>query len=230
MDYSTPGFPALHYLPEFVQIHVPWVGDTIQPSHPPPRSSPFAFSLSPSWITALSWQRGLHNSMKLWAMPYRATQEGCVIVESSKMWSTGGGNGKSLKYSCLKNPMNMNSVLWPWASFTPYQTLKKKYLVRNTLHDWLKSNVMVEMKVICKWQIPVECEILLLYKLSWCLKITLLSQECGKLGKYWNPVNHRKEQSLKGAWTQPFILVEDVKAQVGWLVQGHIASELQNQK
>ena len=126
MDYSTPGFPALHYLPEFVQIHVPWVGDTIQPSHPPPRSSPFAFSLSPSWITALSWQRGLHNSMKLWAMPYRATQEGCVIVESSKMWSTGGGNGKSLKYSCLKNPMNMNSVLWPWASFTPYQTLKKK--------------------------------------------------------------------------------------------------------
>ena len=127
---------------------------------------------TPSWITALSWRRGLHNSMKLWAMPYRATQEGCVIVESSKMWSTGGGNGQPLQYSCLKNPMNMNSVLWPWASFTPCQTLKN-YLVLNT-YDWLKSNVMVEMKVICKWQIPVECEILL-YKLSWCLKITLLS-------------------------------------------------------
>ena len=24
-DYSTPGFPALHYLPEFAQIHVHWV-------------------------------------------------------------------------------------------------------------------------------------------------------------------------------------------------------------
>ena len=30
-----------------------------------------------------------------------------VMVESSdKMWSTGDGNGKSLQYSCLENPMN----------------------------------------------------------------------------------------------------------------------------
>ena len=34
MDCSTPGFPVLHYLPEFAQIHVHWVGDAIQPSHP----------------------------------------------------------------------------------------------------------------------------------------------------------------------------------------------------
>ena len=34
MDCSTPGFPVLHHLPEFVQIHVHWVGDVIQPSHP----------------------------------------------------------------------------------------------------------------------------------------------------------------------------------------------------
>ena len=40
-------------------------------------------------------------------MPYRATQEGQVMVESSdKMWSTGDGNGKPLQYSCLENPMN----------------------------------------------------------------------------------------------------------------------------
>ena len=40
-------------------------------------------------------------------MPYRATQDGRVIVESSdKMWSTGEGNGKPLQYSCLENPMN----------------------------------------------------------------------------------------------------------------------------
>ena len=41
-----PGFPVLHYLPEFAQTHVPWVGDDIQPSHPLPLPSPFAFSLS----------------------------------------------------------------------------------------------------------------------------------------------------------------------------------------
>ena len=36
-----------------------------------------------------------------------ATQDRQVMVESSdKMWSTGGGNGKPLQYSCLGNPMN----------------------------------------------------------------------------------------------------------------------------
>ena len=43
MDSSTPGYSVLHYLPEFAQIHVCWVGDAIQPSHPLPPSSPFAF-------------------------------------------------------------------------------------------------------------------------------------------------------------------------------------------
>ena len=27
MDYSMPGFPVLHYLPEFAQLHVHWVAD-----------------------------------------------------------------------------------------------------------------------------------------------------------------------------------------------------------
>ena len=40
-------------------------------------------------------------------MPYRATQDGWIMVESSdKMWSTGEGNGKPLPYPCLENPMN----------------------------------------------------------------------------------------------------------------------------
>ena len=35
-----------------------------------------------------------------------ATQDGWVMVERSDgMWSTGEGNGKSLQYSCLENPM-----------------------------------------------------------------------------------------------------------------------------
>ena len=29
MNSSTPGFPVLHYLPEFAQTHVHWVGDDI---------------------------------------------------------------------------------------------------------------------------------------------------------------------------------------------------------
>ena len=37
----------------------------------------------------------------------RATQDGQVTEKNSdKMWSTGGGNGDPLEYSCHKNPMN----------------------------------------------------------------------------------------------------------------------------
>ena len=46
MDWSTPGFPVLHQLPELAQTHVHWVGDAIQPSHPLPPPSPPAFNLS----------------------------------------------------------------------------------------------------------------------------------------------------------------------------------------
>ena len=34
MDCSTPGFPALHHLLEFVQTHAHCAGDAIQPPHP----------------------------------------------------------------------------------------------------------------------------------------------------------------------------------------------------
>ena len=46
MGCSTPGFPVLHYLLEFAQTQVHWVGDTIQPSHPlsPPPLPAFHFS------------------------------------------------------------------------------------------------------------------------------------------------------------------------------------------
>ena len=46
MDCSMPGFPVFHYLLEFAQIHVHWVGDAIQPSHPPSPPSPPALNLS----------------------------------------------------------------------------------------------------------------------------------------------------------------------------------------
>ena len=46
-------------------------------------------------------------SVKLRAMPCRATQDGRVKVGSSnKTWSTGQKNGKPLQHHCLENPMN----------------------------------------------------------------------------------------------------------------------------
>ena len=55
----------------------------------------------------MMWTAALSNSIKVWAMLCRATQDRWVMVDSSdKTWSTGEGNGKVLQYSCLENPMN----------------------------------------------------------------------------------------------------------------------------
>ena len=48
MDYSTLGFPVLHYLWEFAQTHVYWIGDAIQPSHPLSLPSLLAINLFPA--------------------------------------------------------------------------------------------------------------------------------------------------------------------------------------
>ena len=53
-----PGFPVLHHLLELAQIHVLWVSDAIQPSHPLSSPSSPVFSLSQhqgllQWISSL---------------------------------------------------------------------------------------------------------------------------------------------------------------------------------
>ena len=57
MDCSMPGFPALHYLPEFVQTHVHWVNDAIQLSYPLSPSSPvLSFPVSDLIVTGGRWE------------------------------------------------------------------------------------------------------------------------------------------------------------------------------
>ena len=46
MDCCTLDFPVFHYLPEFAQTHIHWLGDAIQPSHPLSSPSPSALNLS----------------------------------------------------------------------------------------------------------------------------------------------------------------------------------------
>ena len=60
MDYRTPGLPVHHQLPEFIQTHVHWVGDAIQPSHPLLSRSPPAFSLSQHQILC-KWVSSSHQ-------------------------------------------------------------------------------------------------------------------------------------------------------------------------
>ena len=57
MNCSTPGLPVHHQLPEFVQTHVHWVGDAIQPSHPllspfPPAPNPSQHQSLFQWVNS----------------------------------------------------------------------------------------------------------------------------------------------------------------------------------
>ena len=46
VDCSTPGLPVHHQLLEFIQTHIHWFSDAIQPSHPLSSTSPPALNLS----------------------------------------------------------------------------------------------------------------------------------------------------------------------------------------
>ena len=58
MNYTMPGFPVHHQLPELAQTRVNQVGDAIQPSHPLLSPSPSSFNF-PS-IRVLSNESVLH--------------------------------------------------------------------------------------------------------------------------------------------------------------------------
>ena len=64
MDCSTAGLPVRHQLLEFTQIHVLWVGEAIQPSHPLSSPSPPALNLS-QHQSLFQWVNSSHEVAKV---------------------------------------------------------------------------------------------------------------------------------------------------------------------
>ena len=74
MDCSIPGFPVLHYLPEFAQTNARWVNDAIQPSHP--LSSPSLPALDLSQHQGFSKESALHIRWpKYWSFSFSPSSE-----------------------------------------------------------------------------------------------------------------------------------------------------------
>ena len=72
MDCSTPGFPVLHHLPEFAQIHVHWVDDAIQPTRPLlSPSPPFYLSQHQGLFQCIS---SLHQVAKVLELQHQSSQ------------------------------------------------------------------------------------------------------------------------------------------------------------
>ena len=82
MDCSTPGLPVPHHLPEFTQVHVHWIGDAIQPSHPLLPPSPTAPNLSQPHAL-FKWVGCSHHR---WPEYRRTSASASVLPVSIKGW------------------------------------------------------------------------------------------------------------------------------------------------
>ena len=73
MDCSTPGFPVLHYLPELAHIHVSWINDAIQSSHPLLSPPPPAFNF-PQHQGLFQWVSSSHQMAKVLELQHQSFQ------------------------------------------------------------------------------------------------------------------------------------------------------------
>ena len=85
MDCSMPGFPVIHYLPEFAQIHVHWVGDAIQPSHPLSPPSSLVLNL-PQHQGLFQWVSFLHQVAKYWSFSLSPSNEYSELIPFRIHW------------------------------------------------------------------------------------------------------------------------------------------------
>ena len=131
MDYSMPGFPVHHQLPELTQTHVHWVGDAIQPSHP--LSSPSSPAL-------------IFLSIRVFS------NESVLPIRWLKYWSFSFSISHSNEYSGLI------SFRMDWLDFLAVQGTLKSLLQhierhRHRKHVWIPG---VERGSGMNWEIKIH--------------------------------------------------------------------------
>ena len=117
MDCSTPGFPVLHYLPEFAQNQIHWVNDAIQLSHPLSPPSPPALNLS-QHQGLFQWVSSWHQGPKYWSFSFSISpsNEYSGLISFMIDWLDLLAVQRTLK-SLLQHHSSKASVLWHSASF-----------------------------------------------------------------------------------------------------------------
>ena len=131
MDCSIPGFPVHHQLLELTQTHIHWVGDAIQPSHPPSSHSPPAFNLSQ--------HQGLLN-------------ESVLHIRWPKYWSFSFNISPSNEYSGLI------SFRMDWLDLLAVQMTFKSLLQthKNLLHSYTLTMRKQKEKLRKQYHSPLQ--------------------------------------------------------------------------
>ena len=122
MGCSMPGIPIPHHLQKFAQVHVHWVGDAIQPSHPLLSPSPSAFILAS--IRVFSGKLAPHiRCPKYWSfsISISPTNEYSGLSSFKIHWFDFAVQG-TLK-SFLQYHSSKASILWCSASLGLYNGL-----------------------------------------------------------------------------------------------------------
>ena len=106
MDCSTPSFHVLHYLLKFVQTHIRWVCDAIQPSHP---------LLSPSLAFNLSQHQGISCAV----LHCSVLSTLCGLMDCSLPGSSVQGDSPvNVQWICTSQGSSYDiTVLGVWAHF-----------------------------------------------------------------------------------------------------------------
>ena len=127
MDCSMPGLPVHYQLPELTQIHVHWVGDAIQPSHPLSSPSPPAFNLS-QHQGLFQWVGSCIRWPKDWSFSFSVSpsNEYSGLISFRMDWLDLVAVQGTLK-SLLQHHSSKASILWRSAFFIvqlshPYMT------------------------------------------------------------------------------------------------------------
>ena len=101
MDFSTPGFPVHHQLPELAQTHVHRIGDTSQPFHPCPLllgGVTLHFDViyhqcdlfQPIFVTNKIWTWDFPGDPVVKNLPFDAWKAGSITEQGTKIPSATG--------------------------------------------------------------------------------------------------------------------------------------------
>ena len=139
MNRSMPSLPIHHQLPKFMQTHVHWVGDAIQPSHPLSSPSPPALNISqhqdlfkwiighlPIWGLSLSVPYHFAFSYCSWGSQGKNTEVAC---HSLLQWTT----------FCQTSPWWPAHLVWPHMAWLGFIELDKAVVrvIRLACYLWL---------------------------------------------------------------------------------------------
>ena len=176
MGCSTPGSSVLHYFPQFLQIHVQWVDDAIQPSHPLLLPLPPALNLS-QHQGLFKWVSSSHQVAKVleFLLQHQSSNEYSGLISFRMDWLYIHAVQGTLK-SLLQHYSSTASILQHSAFFTvqlshPYMTTRKTIaLTRRTFVDKVISLLFNMLSMLVITFLPRSKHLLISWLRSACVR------------------------------------------------------------